>query len=303
MQAGAGAAGGFAPGLVGRGGSRQAEAAVDAFRPGEMPGPDRAGPGTRPAPAAAGLRAALVGVEASGADRRAAAARAGRGRAREDAWLRGDHARVLDIATPVYTEARRLRDDLVHQAELGYWLTTAGDSRLRRGPPTIPTRCRQQAGGGKQRGLRQAGMPSTARAALAESPEPEDLLTALGMLDELGATPLATTSGRLRTLGATRIPRGPLEETRVNPAGLTTRQIEVVRLLGKGYTNAQIASQLVVPVRTVDSHVAAVLAKLGAASARGRGQRGRARCPRRRGSVIHCAEFSSCPAWARPWRR
>ena len=40
------------------------------------------------------------------------------------------------------------------------------------------------------------------------------------------------------------------------------------RLLGMGYTNAQIASQLVVSVRTVDSHVAAVLAKLGAATRR-----------------------------------
>jgi len=40
----------------------------------------------------------------------------------------------------------------------------------------------------------------------------------------------------------------------------------VLRLLGKGYTNAQIASQLVVSVRTVDSHVAAVLDKLGATS-------------------------------------
>jgi DNA-binding NarL/FixJ family response regulator len=36
----------------------------------------------------------------------------------------------------------------------------------------------------------------------------------------------------------------------------------------KGHTNAQIASQLVVSVRTVDSHVAAVLDKLGAASRR-----------------------------------
>ena len=42
----------------------------------------------------------------------------------------------------------------------------------------------------------------------------------------------------------------------------------MLRLLGKGYTNAQIASQLVVSVRTVDSHVAAVLGKLGAASRR-----------------------------------
>ncbi len=71
---------------------------------------------------------------------------------------------------------------------------------------------------------------------------------------------------RLRALGVARIPRGPLTETRVNPAGLTGRQVDVLRLLGQGFTNAQIASQLVVSVRTVDSHVAAVLGKLGAAS-------------------------------------
>ena len=40
------------------------------------------------------------------------------------------------------------------------------------------------------------------------------------------------------------------------------------RLLGEGLTNAEIASQLVVSVRTVESHVAAVLDKLGAASRR-----------------------------------
>lgn len=42
----------------------------------------------------------------------------------------------------------------------------------------------------------------------------------------------------------------------------------MLRLLGKGYPNAEIASQLMVSVRTVDSHVAAVLAKLGATSRR-----------------------------------
>src|SRR5207244_1401255 len=43
----------------------------------------------------------------------------------EDAWLHGDHARVRDIATPVYQQATRL-GDRVHQAELGYWLAHAG---------------------------------------------------------------------------------------------------------------------------------------------------------------------------------
>jgi DNA-binding NarL/FixJ family response regulator len=60
-----------------------------------------------------------------------------------------------------------------------------------------------------------------------------------------------------------RIPRGPAAGTRANPAGLTARQAEVLRRLGQGRTNAQIAGELVVSVRTVDSHVAALLAKLG----------------------------------------
>jgi hypothetical protein len=65
----------------------------------------------------------------------------------------------------------------------------------------------------------------------------------LGILDELGATPLATlVRGRLRALGTPRIPRGPRGETRVNPAGLTARQVEVLRLLGLGYTNAPVSS-------------------------------------------------------------
>jgi len=60
-----------------------------------------------------------------------------------------------------------------------------------------------------------------------------------------------------------RIPRGPVSRTRGNPAGLTGRQAEVVRLLVQGMTNAEIADTLVLSVRTVDSHVAAVLDKLG----------------------------------------
>ena len=191
----------------------------------------------------------------------AAAARA------EDAWLRGDHARVRDIAMPVYQEARR-RGERAYQAELGYWLTKAGQPAETASDHPYAL----QAAGRWRRPRRRgeaAGCPYEHAAALAESPEPDDLLTALGILDELGATPLATlVRRRLRASGTTRIPRGPRVETKGNPAGLTARQIDVLRLLGQGYTNAQIASQLVVSVRTVDSHVAAVLAKLGAASRR-----------------------------------
>jgi len=185
----------------------------------------------------------------------------------EAAWLRGDHAGVRGIAAPVYDKAERL-GDTVNGAELGFWLTKAGQRVQPDGDHPYAVlaagRWREAAAAWEA-----AGCPYEHAMALAESPDPPHLLTALGMLDELGARPLATkVRGRLRALGVTRIPRGPTGGTKVNPAGLTARQIDVLRLLGKGYTNAQIASQLVVSVRTVDSHVAAVLGKLGAASRR-----------------------------------
>jgi len=65
-----------------------------------------------------------------------------------------------------------------------------------------------------------------------------------------------------------RVPRGPREETRANPAGLTSRQLEVLELLAEGLTNAEIADRLVVSPRTAEHHVAAVLAKLGATTRR-----------------------------------
>ena len=187
----------------------------------------------------------------------------------EEAWLRGDLDRVRDVAGPVYQEATRLADP-VHQAELGYWLAKAGQpAAVPGGAGAAHPYALQAAGRWREAAAawQAAGCPYEQAAALAESDDPQDLLTALPILDGLGARPLATlVRRRLRAAGVNRIPRGPRGEARVNPAGLTARQVDVLRLLGQGYTNAQIAGQLVVSVRTVDSHVAAVLVKLGAAS-------------------------------------
>jgi DNA-binding CsgD family transcriptional regulator/tetratricopeptide (TPR) repeat protein len=111
------------------------------------------------------------------------------------------------------------------------------------------------------------GAPYERALELADSGLVEPLLEALPVLDGLGAAPAAAlVRKRLRDLGQTRVPRGPQAVSRANPAGLTARQLEILRLLAGGLTNAEIAARLVLSVRTVDHHVSAVLAKLGVAS-------------------------------------
>ncbi len=52
--------------------------------------------------------------------------------------------------------------------------------------------------------------------------------------------------------------------TGLREAGLTTREAEVLRLMARGLSNAEIAEQFVLGTETVKTHVGNVLAKLGA---------------------------------------
>ena len=53
---------------------------------------------------------------------------------------------------------------------------------------------------------------------------------------------------------------------REGPAGLTRREIEVLRLLARGLSNREIAERLVVSPKTVGNHVEHIYAKIGATS-------------------------------------
>jgi len=58
----------------------------------------------------------------------------------------------------------------------------------------------------------------------------------------------------------------PLAKAPTYPAGLTAREVEVLRLVAQGLADAQVAEQLVISPRTVNWHLTSIYSKLGVSS-------------------------------------
>ncbi len=122
----------------------------------------------------------------------------------------------------------------------------------------------------------QLSMPYEAALALIDSGDAELARRGLDVLDRLGAASVAAKVRRdLRSSGMSVVPARRRSTTLTNPAGLTTRQIDVLRLIDEGLTNPELAQRLYLSVRTVDHHVAAILNKLDVAGRRDAIRRGR----------------------------
>ncbi len=52
----------------------------------------------------------------------------------------------------------------------------------------------------------------------------------------------------------------------IYPDGLTAREVEVLRLVAQGLTDAQIAEQLVISPRTVNNHLTSIYSKIQVSS-------------------------------------
>jgi DNA-binding CsgD family transcriptional regulator len=149
------------------------------------------------------------------------------------------------------------------------------------GPPLAPPFALEREGRWVEaaRAWELLGCPFERAMALARSGEPEHITAALGLFQQLGAE---AATARVRILLRGRglpAPRGPRASTRAHPEGLTGRQAEVLDLLSEGLTDAEIAQRLVLSRRTVEHHVAAILAKLGVGS-RGEAAQAAARAQR-----------------------
>jgi len=58
----------------------------------------------------------------------------------------------------------------------------------------------------------------------------------------------------------------PTKSTPTYPAGLTSREVEVLRLVAQGLTNEQVAEHLVISPRTVNTHLTSIYGKIGVSS-------------------------------------
>ncbi len=110
------------------------------------------------------------------------------------------------------------------------------------------------------------GVPYETALALVEG-DADAVRRGLHILEDLGAKgTIARVKRDLRARGVRRVPRGRRASTTANPAQLTAREMEILRLVADGLRNAEIASRLFVSAKTVDHHVSSVLTKLGVRS-------------------------------------
>jgi DNA-binding NarL/FixJ family response regulator/Tfp pilus assembly protein PilF len=186
----------------------------------------------------------------------------------EHAWLHGDLTGARDRIDAVLV---RTDEPLTaqHRGQLTSWAVRLGARH------TVPDRTPHQLALQIEGRWQEAAdawhaldQPYEQALALIEVGTPGALTQAFDILDRLGAGPAAALAAeRLRSLGE-RVPRGVRPSTRANPAGLTSREAEVLRLVADGLTNQEIAARLFVSDKTVEHHVSRVLGKLRVSSRR-----------------------------------
>ncbi|MDD7942313.1 AAA family ATPase [Actinomycetospora lutea] len=198
-------------------------------------------------------------------------------------WVTGAPDARLDDVLALLAEVGARPGTEWSAAELAVWLRRLGEPALAAArPPTAapdgPYRLLLDGDpAAAARRWAALGSPYEQALALVDTGEPAEAFAALELLDRLGADAVAAKVRRdLRGRGVTGVPARPRSTTRTNPANLTARQVDVLRLLAEGLTNAGIAARLFISEKTADHHVSAILAKLDVPTRREAAAAGRA---------------------------
>ena len=184
----------------------------------------------------------------------------------EAAWLSGDTGRSLEEAGAAYDLAVR-KKHAWFVGELAGWQRQGGrpvEAPAWAAKPFALQAAGRWADAAHEWDLR--ACPYERAMALADGDEAAKR-AALAILEQLGAAQTsAVLRRRLRDQGMRSIPRGPRPTTKENPAGLTTREVEILALLTENLHDAEIADRLFISPRTVGHHISSILSKLNVRS-------------------------------------
>lgn len=177
-------------------------------------------------------------------------------------WLHGSAVAALGDLAPTYERALDTDSEWA-RGEVGFWMWRVG--AIDRPPSRAAEPFALQMSGDWRSAAdvwSELGCPYESGMALADG-DRDAMFEAIAIFDTLGAGPMSRrTRAALKAAGVESVPRGPRSSTQTNPGGLTDRQLDVLRLIGRGKTNAEIAEELYLSRKTVEHHVSAVLTKL-----------------------------------------
>ena len=181
----------------------------------------------------------------------------------EVAWLEG---RQTDIAAEVehaWAPALAERNGW-YLGELSWWLAVAGSPRAVTVDLASPFAL-MLAGEWAEaaRVWDELGCPFWTATALSRLPDLEPSRRAVALVTTARAPAFEHALLRDRAAAGLAVPRGPRRAHRNLPHQLTARELEVLRLLADGLSNAEVGATLFLSQKTVGHHVSAVLRKLG----------------------------------------